>query len=105
MGRISRFFSECALISKEKWSDFDSAIPRFESWRPSQLISLRSPRLPVCNFRRGWEVSWEFFVLLLIFPRLVPIQFYNRVPGNLCISWKVVHRQDRLHVARFVAGD
>jgi len=30
------FFSECALISKENWSDFDSAIPRFESWRPSQ---------------------------------------------------------------------
>jgi hypothetical protein len=25
-------FSECALISKEKLSDFDSAIPRFESW-------------------------------------------------------------------------
>jgi hypothetical protein len=29
-------FSECALISKGKYSDFDSAIPRFESWRPSQ---------------------------------------------------------------------
>ena len=29
-------FSECALISKEKWSDFDSAKRRFESSRPSQ---------------------------------------------------------------------
>jgi hypothetical protein len=31
-------FSECALISQENYSDFDSAIPRFESWRPSQQI-------------------------------------------------------------------
>jgi len=31
-------FSECALISKEKLSDFDSAIPRFESWRPQPTI-------------------------------------------------------------------
>jgi hypothetical protein len=33
-------FSECALISKEKLSDFDSVIRRFESSRPSQLIYL-----------------------------------------------------------------
>jgi hypothetical protein len=31
-------FSECALNSKEKWSDFDSAIRRFESSRPSQPV-------------------------------------------------------------------
>ena len=29
--------SECSLKKQENWSDFDSAIPRFESWRPSQL--------------------------------------------------------------------
>jgi len=29
-------FSKCALKSLENQSDFDSAIPRFESWRPSQ---------------------------------------------------------------------
>jgi hypothetical protein len=33
-------FSEYALILKEKWSDFDSAIRRFESSRPSQLFCL-----------------------------------------------------------------
>jgi hypothetical protein len=31
-------FSERALIFLEKSSDFDSAIPRFESWRPSQYF-------------------------------------------------------------------
>jgi hypothetical protein len=31
-------FSEYVLISKENWSDFDSAIPRFESWRPSHQV-------------------------------------------------------------------
>jgi hypothetical protein len=29
--------SECSLIYRQKWVDFDSAIPRFESWRPSQI--------------------------------------------------------------------
>ena len=32
----SRDFSERALINKANHLDFDSAIPRFESWRPSQ---------------------------------------------------------------------
>jgi hypothetical protein len=32
-------FSERALILLEKYVDFDSAIPRFESWRPSQQLS------------------------------------------------------------------
>jgi len=32
------FFSERALNSKENWSDFDSAIRRFESSRPSQYF-------------------------------------------------------------------
>jgi len=31
-----RIFSECALINNVNHLDFDSAIPRFESWRPSQ---------------------------------------------------------------------
>jgi hypothetical protein len=31
-------FSEWALISQENHSDFDSAIPRFESWRPSHAV-------------------------------------------------------------------
>jgi hypothetical protein len=30
-------FSKGALISQGNQSDFDSAIPRFESWRPSQV--------------------------------------------------------------------
>ena len=38
----SRSFSEGSLISKEKHLDFDSAIPRFESWRPSQPVNVRS---------------------------------------------------------------
>jgi hypothetical protein len=29
-------FSEYALIQQTNSADFDSAIPRFESWRPSQ---------------------------------------------------------------------
>jgi hypothetical protein len=37
-------FSESALILKKKREDFDSAIPRFESWRPSGPLS---PLLPV----------------------------------------------------------
>jgi hypothetical protein len=28
-------YSECALIDHPNYLDFDSAIPRFESWRPS----------------------------------------------------------------------
>jgi hypothetical protein len=31
-------FSEYALKNKANHLDFDSAIPRFESWRPSQQI-------------------------------------------------------------------
>jgi hypothetical protein len=29
-------FSKCALKLLDNQADFDSAIPRFESWRPSQ---------------------------------------------------------------------
>jgi hypothetical protein len=32
-------FSEYALILQENWSDFDSAIRRFDSSRPSQRLS------------------------------------------------------------------
>ena len=34
----SAIFSECALKSLKNRSDFDSAILRFESWRPSQQV-------------------------------------------------------------------
>jgi hypothetical protein len=34
--RVLAAFSKCALKSLDNQSDFDSAIPRFESWRPSQ---------------------------------------------------------------------
>jgi hypothetical protein len=37
-------FSECVLIDHSNYLDFDSAIPRFESWRPSQLISFKKVR-------------------------------------------------------------
>jgi len=42
IGRRSNFsdFSERALINNGNHLDFDSAIPRFESWRPSQLKRL-----------------------------------------------------------------
>jgi hypothetical protein len=33
-----RTFSEFALTDKANHLDFDSAIPRFESWRPSQPV-------------------------------------------------------------------
>jgi hypothetical protein len=33
-------FSKCALKSLDNQADFDSAIPRFESWRPSQRLSI-----------------------------------------------------------------
>jgi hypothetical protein len=46
-GSNFRDFSECALINKQNHLDFDSAIPRFESWRPSQLKLL------------GYLMFWE----------------------------------------------
>src|SRR5579862_4757903 len=50
------------------------------------MISLRFLRFSVRSFERGRECSREVFVLLLIFPRLVQIQFRNRVARDLCIS-------------------
>jgi hypothetical protein len=35
--RVLADFSKDALKSLDDQADFDSAIPRFESWRPSQL--------------------------------------------------------------------
>jgi hypothetical protein len=45
MGKGPNFrdFSERPLINHANQSDFDSAIPRFESWRPSQPASAVSP--------------------------------------------------------------
>jgi hypothetical protein len=34
--RILPAFSKCALKLLDNQADFDSAIPRFESWRPSK---------------------------------------------------------------------
>jgi len=99
------FFSECALVSKENWSGFDSAIRRFESSRPSQLIGLRFLPFSVRSFSPSWERSWENFVLLLISTHPVPIQFGNRVAGDLCITRQIMLGQDRLHVAGLVASD
>ena len=42
LGVNFRNFSECPLINHANHLDFDSAIPRFESWHPSQPVrSLR----------------------------------------------------------------
>jgi hypothetical protein len=43
--------SECSLIYQYKLVDFDSAIPRFESWRPSQIKALKgcSGRALLCK--------------------------------------------------------
>jgi len=40
----SGIFSECSLILRGFQSDFDSAIPRFESWRPSQSCAAAAVR-------------------------------------------------------------
>jgi hypothetical protein len=36
--RVLADFSKCALKSLDNQADFDSAIPRFESWRPSHAV-------------------------------------------------------------------
>jgi hypothetical protein len=97
-------FSECALILLLNWLDFDSAIRRFESSRPSQLIGLRFLPFSVRSFSPSWERSWENFVPLLISTHPVPIQFGNRVAGDLCITRQIMLGQDRLHVAGLVAS-
>jgi hypothetical protein len=52
--RVSADFSKCALKSLDNQADFDSAIPRFESWRPSQINALSSlPKQP-CSRVRFW---------------------------------------------------
>jgi hypothetical protein len=56
-------FSERALISREKHLDFDSAIPRFESWRPSQIKALNKKRYlaalfgALSSFRNSFRAS------------------------------------------------
>jgi hypothetical protein len=42
---VSIVFSKCALQLLDDQADFDSAIPRFESWRPSRGITLKTLRL------------------------------------------------------------
>jgi hypothetical protein len=40
--RVLAVFSKCALKLLDNQADFDSAIPRFESWRPSQITRFNS---------------------------------------------------------------
>jgi hypothetical protein len=40
--RLLADFSKCVLKSLDNQADFDSAIPRFESWRPSQVQAIVS---------------------------------------------------------------
>jgi hypothetical protein len=47
-----RTFSECALIDNANYLDFDSAIPRFESWHPSQPVRSLRCDFRVCESRR-----------------------------------------------------
>jgi hypothetical protein len=39
LGHVCADFSKCTLKSLDNQTDFDSAIPRFESWRPSHESS------------------------------------------------------------------
>src|SRR6266508_6188880 len=60
-----RNFSECALINNANHLDFDSAIPRFESWRPSHINALRRRRYlaallgPFSSFRNSFRSSFR----------------------------------------------
>jgi hypothetical protein len=58
-----RDFSECALINRENHLDFDSAIPRFESWRPSQCQSAEFFAETVL-FSRGYLAHLEKWIPL-----------------------------------------
>ena len=40
--RVLAVFSKCTLKLLDNQADFDSAIPRFESWRPSQIFVCRN---------------------------------------------------------------
>jgi hypothetical protein len=51
-----RLFSECVLMDGMHYLDFDSAIPRFESWRPSQPVRSSRRDIRVCENRRHF--SW-----------------------------------------------
>jgi hypothetical protein len=49
--RVLAVFSKCTLKLLDNQADFDSAIPRFESWRPSQIKALKgcSGRALLCK--------------------------------------------------------
>jgi hypothetical protein len=65
------FFSECALILLAKWSDFDSAIRRFESSRPSQRFVF------VCSY-----LASDTFGSKLSFRTLIRPSFRTFVAGS-----------------------
>ncbi len=66
-----RDFSERALINNADHLDFDSAIPRFESWRPSQST------LSDKAFRRS-----IIFVIPKFVPHFIPKLFPGRSTGS-----------------------
>jgi hypothetical protein len=61
--RLLADFSKCALKSLDNQADFDSAIPRFESWRPSQQVTVFADFLCLCEM----PPTREFAVRRLVF--------------------------------------
>jgi hypothetical protein len=55
---IFGIFSKCTLKSLDNQTDFDSAIPRFESWRPARTQDIELPPETVL-FSRGILVRLE----------------------------------------------
>jgi hypothetical protein len=57
--RVLPAFSKCALKLLDNQADFDSAIPRFESWRRSQVKALKTRNYlaallgPLSSFRNS----------------------------------------------------
>jgi hypothetical protein len=83
-------FSECALISKEKLSDFDSVVRRFEFSRPSQLIYLIAiefftSRFPGCVYRKPQPVMTSDLASVLAYKFPVPSQ---KFPVLLCREFR-----------------
>jgi hypothetical protein len=49
----AQLVNQLVPIAKRKAVDFDSAIPRFESWRPSHPVRSLRGRFLVCENRYG----------------------------------------------------
>ncbi len=63
--RVLAVFSKCALKLLDNQVGFDSAIPRFESWRPSQIKALKMRRYLAAllgsfsSFRNSFRASFR----------------------------------------------